>query len=48
MKIKVVSPSKKCILVGHDWGGVIGWWVVIINPRISDCKTGLWYKTIRN
>jgi pimeloyl-ACP methyl ester carboxylesterase len=23
--VKILSPSRGCVLVGHDWGGVLGW-----------------------
>jgi pimeloyl-ACP methyl ester carboxylesterase len=34
--IKEVNPSKKCILVAHDWGGVIAWPVVQEHPELFE------------
>ncbi|MHA1149242.1 MAG: alpha/beta fold hydrolase [Promethearchaeota archaeon] len=34
--IKIISPSKKVILVGHDWGGAVSWHVARFYPNMIE------------
>lgn len=34
--LRVLSPGRPAILVGHDWGGIIGWCLARESPELLD------------